>query len=324
MAKKRGAKKGGNKAKKAQIRRIKAVVRSGLDNLGQAYANLLLDPCGAPLAYPVWGSQEGSLLVKAESIITVANDAANLNGVFAWSPGTLTTANYASMIEAKTLNTNTVFTSNVATGTGYTVTDQKVNFPGFTFLTNQVSVYRPIAACVEVMYNGTEASRSGSIGGGVVAGGTWYAANMTVDQIAALVPHGERTPVNKTEFLWYPSGADDLFTDPSESIASQQVDRRNSIVINWANLAATTGLRLKLTAIYEYKPKVATGIAMPVPEAGSRNNMREILTYALETASSNPWVRSAAANAGAQFVRAVQYHMHQRPRYRVRDREDLR
>lgn len=316
MSKRRtGSKKSANgKAKQPKNMRLQRTLRAGLDRMGLAYARLLQDPCGAPLAYPVWGSQEGSLLVKTEQIINVGVDAANLNGVFAWCPGTATTTAFATMIECKSLASNTNIQTATASGTGYTVTDLQANSPGRVFLTTQTSVYRPIAACVEVMYNGSESSRSGSIGGGCVAGGTWYNTIITADQIAALVPHGERTPVGKTEFLWYPSGSDDIFQDPSDAIASQQVERRNSIIVNWAGLAANTGLRIKLTGIYEYKPKVASGIAMPTPEAGSRNTMREVLGSIASAVAGNPYVRSAAAAAGSQFVRAVSYQLNQRPR----------
>lgn len=285
---------------------------AGLDRMGAAYARLLTDPCGAPLAYPVWGSQEGSLLVKSEQVYNVGVDSTNLNGLFAWCPGTISTGNFTSAIEVKTLQANTEASTGSVSGAGYTNT--QIAPPGATFLTGQSSVYRPIAACIEVMYNGSEASRSGSIGGGVVAGGTWYNRVVTVDQMAAVLPHGERTPVHKTEFLWYPSGADELFQDPNDNVSAQQVDRRNSLVVTWAGLAAITGLRLKLTAIYEYKPRLNTGIAMPTPEPGSRNSMRDVLGSIASAAAGNPYVRSAASAAGAQFVRAVQYRFSQRPR----------
>lgn len=324
MSKRRtGSKKSANaKDKQPRNMRLQRTLRAGLDSMGLAYARLLQDPCGAPLAYPVWGTQEGSLLVKTEQIINIGVDATNLNGVFAWSPGTSTTLAFGTMIECKSLASNTSIQTSTS-GTGFTVSDLLASSPGRTFLTSQASVYRPVAACVEVMYNGSESSRSGTIGGGCVAGGTWYYTTITVDQIASLVPHGERTPVGKTEFLWYPSSSDDLFQDPSDAIANQQVERRNSIVVNWAGLAANTGLRVKLTAIYEYKPKVASGIAMPSPEVGSRNTMREVLGAIAGAVAGNPYVRSAAAAAGSQFVRAVNYQLSQRPRMRA-IRDELR
>jgi hypothetical protein len=318
MAKRRGAKTGKpGKGQKSQKLKIQRVVHAGLDAMGKAYARLLLDPCGAPLAHPVWGSQEGSLLVKTEIVLNVAVDGTNLNGALLWSPGTITPTARANLVEVETLAANTAVDTSTASGTGYVVTDLGVNSPGQVFLTTQASVYRPVAACMEVMYLGSESSRSGSIGGGVVSGGTWYnTAGFTVDRLASLVPHGERTPVNKTEFLWYPSGADELFQDPVETVAAQQVDRRNSIAFNWTGIAATSGFRVKLTAVYEYKPKLATGIAMPPPDAGSRNSMRDVLGTIARTVAGNPYVRSAAMAAGHQFVRAVQYQYNQAPRIR--------
>lgn len=303
MAKKKMAKSKTTLPQKMLV--LKAKDRA-LDAMAEAYKRLLLDPCGAPLAHPVWGSADGSFLIKCESLGTVGNSATELSGAVLFSPGTISATARSGLVgfTANAAGTNV----NLATGVGGTVTDWTTSTfnPGVTFLSNNASVYRPVAACIEVVYAGSESSRAGMVAGGVVPGGSWFEdIAISSDKIQALVPHAERTPVNKIEFLWYPSEADSLWQDPNNAIAAQQVDRRNTLAVSWANIAASTGFRFKITAVYEYKPKTGINVAMPQVAPASRNSMADVLS-AVARSANQPWVRSAAQQL---FVQAVQYTM---------------
>lgn len=301
---------GANKAKsktttQQKIRILRAKDR-GLDAMAEAYKRLLLDPCGAPLAYPVWGSADGSFLIKCESIGTVGFSATETNGALLFSPGTLSSTAKSSLVGFTT--TGAGVDVNLVTNVGGTVTDWTPGTfnPGVAFLGANASVVRPVAACVELVYAGSESSRAGMVAGGVIPGGAWYENTaISADKLHALVPHAERTPVNKIEFLWYPSEADNYWQDPSSPVAAQQVDRRNSVAVSWANIPANSGFRVKLTAVYEYKPKIGINVAIPQVAPSSHNTMAEVLSDVARSISK-PWVRSAAQQL---FVQAVQYTM---------------
>lgn len=278
----------------------------GLDAMAEAYRRLLLDPCGAPLAHPVWGSADGSFLIKCESLGTIGNSATETSGAVLFSPGTISATARTGLVGFTA--TSAGGNVSLASGVGGTVTDWTLNpfNPGYTFLVNNASVYRPVAACIEVVYAGSESTRAGMVAGGVVPGGSWFEdVAISVDKIQSLVPHAERTPVNKIEFLWYPSEADSFWQDQNNSLAAQQVDRRNSLAVSWANIAANSGFRFKITAVYEYKPKTGLNVAMPQVVPASRNSMADVLSSVARSANQ-PWVRSAAQQL---FVQAVQYTM---------------
>lgn len=296
-----------------------AIIRNAmaryLDGPAQAYKRLLLDPCGAPMVHPIWGSVEGSFLIKCESFGNVGVSATEGNGAAFFSPGTISTtakSGYVGMY-----STTSAGAVNLVAGTGGTVLDWTNNAinPGYTFLAANASVYRPVAVCVELVYLGSESTRSGMVAGGVISGGAWYNQTaVSVDNVMALVPSAERTPVNKVEYIWYPSTPDSVWQDPTETVAVQQVDRRNTLAFAWSGIPVNTGFRVKTTAVYEYKPKLGLNVTTPQITAGSRNSMADVLSDITRTVMGNPWVRSAAQQT---FVQAVQYQMNRTRQPRI-------
>lgn len=257
------------------------------------------------------------MLFKSEQYFTVGN-AVNENGWLCWIPGTLSAGGiYDSLDGRRNMVAGTADKSNdnIAWTTAG-VTDLRGATPGATFLDSNAAVYRPVAACIEVMWNGTEAARAGQVSGGVVAAGSLYRQTASPDGVSILVPNTDRTPVNHLEYIWYPSAADEIWTDPSTQIGDQQVDRRNALAIAWTNIGdgvtASPGFRIKATCVYEYKPRVAIGITAPPPQVGSAYTVRDVLNHITSSVQS-PWFRTGVG-MGARYVRSVMYGSNNRAR----------
>lgn len=250
----------GQKAAAKATPPMRRLVRSALDRTQQAYYKLLVDPCNAPLAYPVFGGSDGTYLAKFEAFLTIGDSLQN--GYLWWSPGTDSTTARSCLVGggAAAPSTSLVW----STGT----TDYSAQEPGYVFLrtSGNVANYRAIAACAEVMTLDSELNRQGMLSVGTVSNGAVYGLDSSVDQLMPLTNSTGRMPSGKVEAVWRPSEADVMFTDPSDTVAAQQVDRRNGLLICWAGASATTkGLRVKLTLVAEWKPKRGSGLTVPSP-----------------------------------------------------------
>lgn len=274
------------------IPRAVRVQRAYLDSLGQAYARLLLDPCNAPLVHSVYGGAEGTYLIKAESIATIANGTGNTSGVYQWTPGVLS-------------NTGTILGVNDGTTTAFGAADF---IPGFTFLTNNACQVRAVAACLEITYPGSEASRAGRVHYGQCGGGTLQPTmtGQTVASFAPVLEHMERTPAGKIEVLWRPGQADGLFREESTGASIVDRERRAAIGVAFAGLPLDAagngvGLTIKQTCVYEYKPALGIGLTMPTVSRFSTSTLQDVMQFLLTT--------------GAQFARSTASRMAQNLAY---------
>lgn len=276
--------------KKKGNKGLRQAVSRGLDRAAVAYAKLLTDPCNAPLAHPVYGGADGSYLIKAEAIITLGSSAGATCGAFQWTPGAMG-QNNLEFTAGETGSPSTSFAS-----AGFALA------PGKTYLGANATAMRCVAACATVTYPGTELNRSGMIHYGHCPGGVFNAgAGYTVDQLAPVVQHSERTPSNVVEVLWVPSSNDMLWRDPSTNATTQEVERKNAILVAWRGLPAATGLTIKLTAVYEYKPQVGLGITTPSMSDTSTNDLQEVLAWL--RAQGEAFVRTSAMSAASGLLR---------------------
>lgn len=272
----KAAKKNGRRPKGNRL--LRRVVASGLDAMAQSYARLLLDPCNAPLAYPVWGSQ-GTYLQKFESFLTIdAGATTNSSGFVWWSPGSISATAKSNLVNAGAVNAGTTMTWAGATDLG--------GFsPGYSFMNgvNRVAgSYRAVAACMEVVPLTTELNRQGFVAAAPVQNSTVYGLDSTANQLFTALSSGSRTPDGKLEVLWRPGHDDAMFQDGSDAISAQQVDRRTGILFaysgQYAGVASTPQFQIKLTAVYEWTPIRGSGITPPAAAITSRNTLADVLS----------------------------------------------
>jgi len=271
-------------------------MRTALDEKGSGYARLLMDPCNAPLVHPVYPGGEAGFLFRAESFITWGTSAGTTSGVVHWTPGYVNSSG-TMMITCDSVNGTTSQTMTAANP--LTIT------PGQAFLASNARGARCVAACVKLIYPGSESTRAGRVHYGLTQGGMLDVGNTTtVDQVAQTLQHFSRTPTEPIEIVWKPNIADTEFNDPAE-VSNQQIrDRKSAITFAFVGLPATVGMTAHFTAVYEWTPAVGQGVAH---NALGKNTSRNTLDQVLDTLIQGgfQFVKHAGGAAGGMLGQAL-------------------
>jgi len=246
--------------------------RQGLDAPAAAYLKLLMDPCASNLTHPIYGGGEGGYLIRSESFLTLGVAPTSTAGYLQWSPGLMGPNNTELCVAEAVSSATPAVASTLASA------------PGKTFLTATASTVRCVAACMRISYPGAELDRSGRLHFGGCSGSLIDAGQtLTVDQLAMTLEHYTRTPSGEIEVVWKPNAADQMFTDPNITNASVEKDRKSAVALAFAGLKAGVGLNIRFTAVYEWQPSVAQGVAVPnTSRAMSANSLDHVVNKAQE------------------------------------------
>lgn len=277
----------GKKPKNPKPKRPPTVQGGGLDTPALAYARLLADPCGSPLAHPVYAGGDGGYLIRCETFVTFANGVGNSAGILHWVPGAIAA-------DGNELILNSVADGSVAAAIG---TSGTVLAPGRAFLAANAVAYRCVAACVKIGYAGSESTRSGRLHYGRTAGAYLDPGQVVgPDNAAQGLPHYTRTPPAEVEINWIPTDADQLLVDPNTPTTVDRL-RRGAITIAASSLPATVGLTVRMTAIYEWQPGQGQGLAVPYESrARSRNTLDQVLNVVQKAAQGAKRMAGAASD----------------------------
>lgn len=284
---KKNAKKNGKvKAGKAIVLKPKV---GGLDPQARAYARLLANPCSAPLAHPVYQGGEGGMLARYETSFTFAGSATDTAGLFIWAPGCISPTQGTGVYTAANSSTATILSTG---GSGTYV-------PGLPALQSIASSARIVSACVQVMWPGTEFNRQGFVSCGQVSGallkeGTTGAV-LSVDNVRPLLTFGQRIPTDAAEIRFRPFSGDAAWTDPSvdDSVAATN----GAIALAFYGLPVSTGVRMRIVAVYEYTPKFSTSQAIPVASRTTSGNTQNEVITSLDKNDPN-WYYKVGNNVG--------------------------
>lgn len=283
------------KTKSKVSKRVKrpAVNAIGLDAQALAYAKLLADPCGAMLTHPIYSGGEGGYLVRCESFFSFATGAGNTAGILHWVPGAANATGTELMVNAAA-DGGTAIAIGTAVG---------INTPGRAFLSDTVAQYRCVAACARVAYQGSESTRAGRIHYGQTSGGFLNTLEVqSSDSAAQGLPHYSRTPPTEIEIKWTPTDADQLMVDPTGAEVASDRGRRGAITIAAGGLPANVGLTVRLTAIYEWQPAAAKGLAVPMESrARSRNTLDQVLNFVQKAYATAHRVGGAVADMSQTY-----------------------
>lgn len=290
-----------SKQTSAKGRKTKTVIRqiraTGLDAGGAAYARLLADPCNAPLAHPTYSGSEGGYLLRADTFFTPGIAAGATSGIVMYTPGLLTDTNLGLL-----------FADGPASGAFQTVVAGATSaIPGHVFLNANASAARCVAACMKVSFPGSESARSGRVHYGQVTSGIIaLGGNYKPDDLAATVPHFQRTPADVIEIIWKPNDADQLFSRPNTPNANDSAknNKAASLLFCFAGLPATTGMVVHMTAVYEWQPAQALGLAVPnLSKSPSRNTLDEVVNYLISKGFG--FIKSYAMAAGNNALQGL-------------------
>lgn len=255
-----------------------------LDAPAVAYAKLLADPCNGPLVHGLSVDGVGGIVSRFESdfIINGNNETA---AFYAFVPGLAVGQGSTNLLASDATPITFGPLNNV-----------------FAFLapsSRSVGSFRCLSACIQVYWPGTELNRAGVVGlmqsnyGDI----NDFATPVTPGFLRSASTYVERTPQDKLELKWTPSEADLNWTEQGANdtgIASSYA-KRSTLTVSAAGLPANTGLRVRLTAVYEWKPLQVTGIAMQRTVARSNNTLSHVLNV---LDSTGDWVYNGAVKVG--------------------------
>jgi hypothetical protein len=232
-------------------RRRVGAASGGMDKAARDYANLLSNPCSAPLVHPLYTGGDSGMLIRAESDFFAFNGATDTSGVLVWTPGDIGTGGLA-MVGTVTENTVAI------------LGDFTTNVPGRVFLQANGSAVRCVSACLQAYWPGSEQNRQGIIGVGQCPA-SWVAQGLgsaitTASKFRSESVLCARTPATHIEVKWRPGAGDMRWSDPNAADQAQGHAVRNAVQINVAGIPVATGLRIRLVAVYEYLPQFTAGI----------------------------------------------------------------
>lgn len=280
------------------------VQRSVLDSGAAAWARLLADPCAAPLTYPCYPTGTGgSVLMRFESDFLFATGATEVAGIFGFCPGSLGGFSNATPLTSDILGT--------------VLTLQSTSIPGFTFINANTNSYRPVAACMQVMYPGTELNRSGVVGVGICSGdvllrnvntvGGGSNINTNASEVRTMCQHVERMPTTVVEIKWFPGTADEEnnSTQGLKLGTLTDIEGRNTIFMSASGFPVSTGIRIRMVAVYELSFGAGAGqIAGSV--APTSGNTPAQVVRALTNRDAD-WYISSAAKIGKAVGNTISY-----------------
>lgn len=279
MAKKNKSKKSQQQQKRRpRVVRVGGDVRSyALDGPAAAHARLLMDPCSQELTHPIYLGADGGMLMRCEQSITVASGPTETGGIVAFMPG----GSFGASDSTVYVN-NTAITSDTTTTL---LTPSPSSAPGSTFLINNSRAYRPVAACLQVMWPGSELNRQGFVSLGRISGaelddartgGTGTATNVAA--LRQLAVATTRTPEDHLEILWKPGAGDMVFADPNNAPLGSMLTQKQALFCAFAGIPVSTGLRMRFVVVYEYTPKSGLGLSSAQESrARSRNTIDDVL-----------------------------------------------
>lgn len=256
-----------------------------LDEPARCWARLLQDPCNSPLCHPVYAGGNGGLLVRASYYSSVTINTGNTGYFFMWTPGILGTS------ATQTATDTTSFTLG-SYGGGYV--------PGQTFISGNAGSFRVAAACLKVIWAGTELNRQGYMKfGNITASDAGLPGTTTVSLagLAQLFEAGMRTPDESIDIKWRPTDMDQMTCSPLNFDASSDTGRRGAIGLIISGVPAGASFTLETTAVYEYQPQYNLGITASTQSTSkSVNNMDQVIR-ALD--NSGNWMYKVGSLIGA-------------------------
>jgi hypothetical protein len=262
-----------NSKKHVKTKVVRTIMRRRLDEAAARYAQLMADPCNAPLVHPVYPGPDAGFLFRAESFATHGTVAGETAGFLHWTPG------YVNFNGSELVGGGAATAATAVTVAGL------AGQPGKSFLTANAKGLRCVAACLKVSFPGAETARAGRIHyGHTTAGMMDLGLSTAPDNVAQTLQHYGRTPTDIIEIVWRPNVADTEFNDPGEGASAVIRDRKSSITVAWAGLPAAVGLTFHFTAVYEWTPAVGLGIGHnSLGMARSSNSLDEVVTTLRDT-----------------------------------------
>lgn len=280
-------------AKKKQVvankaRKVRAV-RPGLrmDGAAAKYAALLADPCNGDLVSGPFGDGTGGMVCRFEKEYVINNSPTDTASVFLFHPQTGLVAWQTTPLVS---DTDTISLS-VPAGSASHV--------GQTFLSANAGWARCIAACVQVYYPGSELSRAGVVSLGRYPAEIATDQTMSVSMLRTQANYVMRTPSDVAEIVWRPTEFDLTGREPvpvaSYSASNMSATNTTCLAVTGAGLPVSTGLRVRVVAVFEWQPDPLSGFKNTIVRNPSPVRLADILA---RLDATGDWMSGAARSAG--------------------------
>lgn len=269
-----------NKAKRPRVVGPSRMRGLSLSDAGTRYARLLADPCNGDLVHGPFGDGLGGMVARFEKEYVINNSATDTAAFIAWIP---TIGDVLISNGPLTSSTDVITTVNLLTGSR----------PGFDFLSANASHVRPLAACMQVYWPGSELNRQGIVSLGRQPAEFTNDPNLTVERLRAQANYIKRMPNDVFEIVWRPTEADLV---GREWVASPTVPHgATALVATATSIPVGTGIRIRLVGVYEWLPDPASGFKNTIVRTPQPHRLADILAY-LDRAGD--WMSGTAHAAG--------------------------
>jgi hypothetical protein len=267
--------------------------RRGNGSLEQQYTALLKDPCSGPLTYPQYGDSSSGYLARFSQVL-------NFGSTSSWAVYYHPSDNYIHLGTSLGPATDWTATTNAQVGS--------------TFLTALVGNFRPVAACMEYQYTGLESSRAGLMCfSNKVPHSMKPTATTNGNDLFAAVPNTTRTPPTKLTLNFLPDEQASMYRIVGGAATEGEYARmQNGLCIGMQSGGTTADAhRVKITVVYEWTPKVDSGVAtagkVPRPTIPYNKIVESLASSAMVYlgmggGNANSTIRSQVANLGTMAL----------------------
>lgn len=256
-----------------------------MDDASHRYAQLLADPCGGPLVSGPFGDGSSGMVSRFERDIIINNTATDVGAAIVWVPA---------LCDA--LISTAPITSDTATITFGPVPSSDT--PGRNFLAANAGQFRCLASCMQVYWPGTELNRQGIVSLGQFPADVAQDAVVSTSDLRSASTYVERVPEGMVELVWRPSAYETTWQRVANVVdTSTDWDKYTAMVISAAGIPVSTGVRIRIVAVYEWIPKPGTGLGLV---SLTRNPVRKgslatVIDYLDRTGD---WMYNGAYKAG--------------------------
>lgn len=230
--------------------RRKRMASSGddLDPAAQAAAKMLYDPCGSELVPSVYPGDRG-YINRFTSNFNSGQGAGETSSIIIFKVGN-----------------NVAYNGSTANAvTAQTVSYVDTQAPGAAFLNTNASKIRATGACLAIRPSAAPNTATGQIYYGVIpASALVNGTSVTAQDIIPLLSQScsaSQALLNPLEIKWSPGTFDDRYC-PATGITADDDTDRNLIVVVTVGFPAAAGFNVRATAIYEWCPNPALGVAI--------------------------------------------------------------
>lgn len=256
--------------------------RLALGDAGARYAKLLADPCSADLCNGPFGDGFGGLVARFEKEYVVNNSATDVAAFVGFTPATGVVAISTTPITDATAAITPVGLVPAAN-------------PGYLFLSSNASAVRPLAACMQIYWPGSELNRQGIVSLGRHNAEVYNDAGLSVDSLRTQANYVKRMPADVFEIVWRPTERDLMGTEWGPTIPSLTTTNFTTLIGTATGIPVSTGMRVRIVAVYEWMPDPASGFKNVIVKSVQPHRLADILA-ALDRAGD--WMSGTAHSAG--------------------------